>query len=299
MRIRRGGETVGGGELVEVDGAHRAGGIAIAEDSVDGFRREHLAGGLGIGLGKLEDFDVGEEEELVVLDGTADQSAELVEHQVVARRGAVQVVEIGVGVERLVAVLFEQAAVPGVGAGAGDHLDLHGAFGVAIGAGGGGGDGHLLDGIGAREDGVEEAVAALVGVVLNVDAVERDVQGALRQTVDRRAARHAGSGAARLGDDQLGEVAAGEGQFVKLAADQGGGDGGALGLQDIGAAGDLDGFGERADFEPGVGGGRNAGIDLHVLDGDGLEAGVTDGDGVERGRQGRQDPQALVVGHEG
>src|SRR5581483_11004078 len=150
-----------------------------------------------------------------------------------------------------------------------DELDLGSAFARALGADAGGGDGDLLDGVGAGHHLGEEAVVGAEHVVLNVNAVEGDVNCAFGKAVDRGGAGGSGRLGAGLGDDQVQQVAGGDGQLDELAADEGGADGGAGGLNDIGRAGDLDALGEGAHFEPDVDGGGDGGVELDVVHGAG------------------------------
>ena len=77
-------------------------------------------------------------------------------------------------------MLFEQSSVPHVRTTSGDHLDRHCTFGVAVRTRRGARNRHFFDGFSARKDVVEETIAAFVGIVLDIDAVQRDVQGTLR-----------------------------------------------------------------------------------------------------------------------
>src|SRR3712207_7255929 len=60
---------------------------------------------------------------------------------------------------------------------------------------------HLVNGVNARADVCEEAVVGLQEVVLDVDAVNRDVERALGQAVDGRGAR-----AARRSEEHTSEL---------------------------------------------------------------------------------------------
>src|SRR6185437_307868 len=284
-----------GGQGVEVDGLDVAGGVFVGEDAGLGGGLEPLLVLDEKGLGEAEGLHGEEDEELVLEDGAADAAAELVEVQLVAGQ-AVDAVEVVVGFEGAVAVLLVEIAVPLVGALAGDELDLHRAFAEAVGAAGGGGDGDLFDGIAAGHDGVEDAVGAFEVVVLDVDAIEGDVDGGLGQAVDQGLADGVAGLGAGLGGDELGGVAAGEGQIVDLLAFDGGADGGGVGLDDLGAAGDLDGLVGLADGQAHVDGGGDGGINRDVGDGLGLEAGVGGGDGVGAGGDAGDGPEALGVG---
>jgi hypothetical protein len=104
--------------------------------------------------------------------------------------------------------------MPVVGPAARHHLHLVSAFGIAVRSRRCAADGHFFHHVRPRKDRIEEAIAGFVGVVLDVDSIERDVHRRLRQPVNRRAARDPWGRAAWLGHDQLGEVSTGKGQWV-------------------------------------------------------------------------------------
>ena len=122
--------------------------------------------------------------------GPPTPPAVLVDDDLVAIE-AVHLVEAVVGVERRVAEVVVDAAVELVRARPGDERDLHRAGAGAVGAGRRRRDRDFFDRIEARRDHREEAVARLQ-VVAVADAVDRDVDGVLRQADDRRPARPAG-----------------------------------------------------------------------------------------------------------
>ena len=139
---------------------------------------------------------VDEEERLVAAvphardhDRPADTAARLMQDVFGLRRGAVAVVEPGVGVEVVVLQVVVAAAREAVAARARDEADLHRALTGAGRVLRRRADGDFFHRVEPRADAREEAVAGLQVVVLRADAVDRDVDRALRQAVDRRVAR--------------------------------------------------------------------------------------------------------------
>ena len=98
---------------------------------------------------------------------------------------AVAVVEPGVGVELVVTQVVVAAAGEVVRARARDEADLHGARAGRFRSLRGRAHRHFLDRVEPRADAREEAVGRLQLVVLHAHAVDRDVDRALRQAVDR------------------------------------------------------------------------------------------------------------------
>src|SRR6185369_13111008 len=165
-------------------------------------------------------------------------------------------------------VLPEDAAVILVGARARHEFDLSRPFGGAVRPCRRGGEGDFFNGVGARGNKCKKgAGAVLVDVVLNVNPVEGHVEGALGESVDGGVARPAYGLRAGLGDDQVERVTGLQRKIVDLNSGQVGGNGGGGGLQHLGAALHLDGFGDGPEFEGQVDGGRNAGVQLGIFDG--------------------------------
>ena len=105
----------------------------------------------------------------------------------------VAVVEPRVRIELVVLEIVVGAARELVAARARHELDLDRALPGACGILRGRVDGDLFDGVQARADAREEAVSGLQVIVLRAHAVDRDVDRALRQAVDRRVTAAAGA----------------------------------------------------------------------------------------------------------
>ena len=103
----------------------------------------------------------------------------------------VAVVEPGVGVELVVLQVVVAAAGELVGARARDEADLNRALAGARRVLGRRVDGDFFDGVETRADAREESVSRLQVIVLRAHAVNRDVDRALREPVDRGIARAA------------------------------------------------------------------------------------------------------------
>ena len=136
-------------------------------------------------------FEVHEEERLVADDRTALARAELVAAHV-ALRLSVARVEPVVRVQALVAKVFIGAPRESIRPRAGDEVDGDAAVTAHFGAASRRCHCHGLDGILARTNRREKAVAVLVERVVVADSIERQVQERLRQSVDRRSAHAAG-----------------------------------------------------------------------------------------------------------
>ena len=256
-------------------------------------------------------FVVEEEERLVVAveeagnhDRAAQVEARLVLPQRALRRLAglrigrqVAVVEEGVRVEGVVPQREECVALELVGARLGDEADVDRALAAAVGAVGGGGDGDFLDRVEARLHAREEPVRRLQVVVLDRDAVQRDVDRALRQAVDRRVARRARGVDPRQVDDEVEAVAAGERQALNLFRGDRGRDRGRLGRDDFRAAGHDDLLLDAADFHRHLDARGDAGVDDDVVDGHRLEARERHADGVLAGVQRGHGELPFRVGH--
>ena len=287
--------AVGAGRnVVQVHGAHNIVGALVREQAVDGVGRQHLACEV-VGVGQPVGLKIGEKEELVLLDGSADVPAELVEVDDVPRL-AVDSVEVVVGVEKRVPVLPEHAAVEVVGTGAGGEADVRRTLATARSVGRRGAQGDFLDRVDGRVDVAEEAVAALEQVVLRVHAVNGDVERTLGQTVDGRTARIGGSRYAGLGDHQFDRIAGGKRDLGNLAGLDGAGEGGRFGLENFRSGFDHDALGGGTDFQLDVDGGGNAGVDHDVVNGRLLETRLGHGHLVGGRRQGGQSPFPATTG---
>src|SRR5262249_50679893 len=141
-----------------------------------------------------------------------------------------------------VAMVLVEATVEVVIALAGDVLDLDRALGRALRPRRGRRDGNFLNRVQARVDATVEAIGSLVVVILYIDAVEGDVQGALGKTVDGRVARRGRRVHARQHDDEITRIAGDERKINDLVDEQGSGDVSRLRLHHLAAAMDNDGF---------------------------------------------------------
>jgi len=224
-----------------------------------------------------EVVQVGEEKQLVLQDRPADLVAVLVQAQLLAGL-AVQVAEVIIGIERVVAQVLPAPAVPGVAALGADQRDLHRPLARLTGVAGRGGDVELLHVVHARLLGREKAAAggALQQVVLAVDAVKGDVQRPRRQPVELAGARRGRGLHPRLNDRQLGGVARGDGHLRDLRPRHLVADRGLLRLDNLLAGLHLHGLARLADLQLGLQGVSLAHHDLHGAIGARLEAGVAD-----------------------
>src|SRR5262249_7036816 len=146
-------------------------------------------------------------------------------------------------------VLPDGATVKVIGAALGHELDLRRAFTGALGADAGGRDRDFLDRIGSRHDRGKEAIVGAQQVVLDIEAVDRNIHRALGESVDGGRSRCARSRGARLRQDELEQVARGYRQFDQLLADERGTDGRTGSLYDFRAGGDVDSLADCADLE--------------------------------------------------
>src|SRR5262249_46480627 len=96
----------------------------------------------------------------------------------------VTIVEPVVGIEPWVAVVLVDAAVKIVRSLASDELDRYCAQCSSLSLRRGRGNGDFLHGVEAWGDTREEAVCRFIEVILNVDAIQRDINRAGRQAVD-------------------------------------------------------------------------------------------------------------------
>ena len=192
-RIGRRQLAVARGKLEQVHRRDTAAGGAVPEHALHRIRVELLA--VARQIGRLPQFLVVDEEERAIAaveawqpDRAADVEAGLVLQQLGLRQ-PVTLVEIRVRVQRVAAVLVERRPEELVGPRPRRIPNLRRAAAERFGAAGGRDDGDLLDRVDARPDDGKEAVGALQRVVLDVHAVERHVDRALRHAVDARIAR--------------------------------------------------------------------------------------------------------------
>ncbi len=248
--------------------------------------RAHDGPGARNGAGRTNLLVVDEEERPVAAGEqprdrhrTADAEAglELREHRLGQRRaGRVDVavqVEPRVRVHPVAAQIVVAAAGELVGPGARDELHLHGPLAGHVRALRGRGDRDLLDGVQARAHTRKHPVRRLQVVVLDVHAVERDVDRALRKAVHRGAA----DGAVRRADPrhvghEVEGGAAGHRQVGDLPGAQRLGDRGRLRLHDLARRADRDGLLDPARLEHRPHGRRLADRDDDVLQDGGLES---------------------------
>ena len=206
-------------------------------------------------------------------DRTAEAAAELVLLQL--RLGhAVPVVEPGVRVQLVAAVVLVAAARERVRARARDELDLDRAVAGRVGALAGARHRDFFDRVEARADDGEEAVAAahaLVRVVLDVHAVERDVDRRARQAVDRRVAVAVRRRDARQQVDEVHRAARRQRELRDLVRVHGRRHARARGIDDFRCRRHGHLLGEAADFHDGLHAGAGAGREDDVTDDDGLE----------------------------
>ena len=171
----------------------------------------------------------------------------------------------------------EEAAVVVVGAGAGDHLDLAGAA-AEFGVDGGGDDAELLDLVGGGEDGGTDAL--IEALVLDIDAVESDIEGA-----------DAGAGEivaddARLGESEAEGVAGGEGEVEDALSGDDSADAGVfIGEESLAGGDDFDLLGGVAERKLEVEGEAGADFNGDGVEDGGLEAWGCGAEGVGAGRE--------------
>ena len=155
------------------------------------------------------------EERLVLPDRPAQPPAELIQIQPVPRQ---PVYRIKVVIRRKIAVpvLLEQPAVELIRSRPRHEPDLHRAFARVVRARRRRRHRHLFNRVHPRLHRVEHPVRALQRIVLNIDPVHRDVDGGLRQPVDRRIPHRQRRLRPRLRRDQFRRVMARERQVVNL-----------------------------------------------------------------------------------
>ena len=227
----------------------------VAEQSAGNLLVQKLPGAQRRGRRLIELLVIDEEERLAgavvarQFDRSALADAELVELEL--RLGQAQfVAEEVVGVQAGAAhVVVARAGVP-VGAGPRRKPDRDRSHRGAFGAGARAGDRDLLDRVQLRKHHRIKAVGVSLEVVVGVDAVDRDVDGRLRQAEERRIARSAWRGHAGQHDDETKEcVARGQRQILNLREIDRGRHGRRLRLHEAAARLDLDGLTNRAHFE--------------------------------------------------
>ena len=291
------GLPVGGGELQKVH--PRA---AVREDARHRIRREDRA--LARDLRRLPElFEVEKEERFVTLNRAAQAESRFVQEHLIARRLAggvgrlVAVVEPVVRVPLRVALVVVRAAVKLVRPRSRDELDLHRTGAVRVGARRGARHRHFFDRVETRADQREKSFGRLVVVVLRVDAVDRDADGASRQAADRRVAVRRRGIDARQHRQGVDRVAAHERQVLNLVAVDRLGDCGRLRLDDLGATGDGDHFFEAADFEHDLQSPLDSDVEHQVRVHLFLEPHQCAGQRVGAGLESREEENPLFVGH--
>ena len=172
----------------DVVALHGARGVLVAEQAALGFGRVDGAVADRV-LRRAPPLEVAEDEPLVFQDFGAHAAAVDVLDELRAR-GAGVVVEKVVGVEFRVAQVLKQVAVPVVGAAAGDQLHLRAGAAAVLRLSGARHHAKLTDRIGVV--GGKGKAEARYHRVVDVDAVEFGVVGALAQPVDTRVTRIAG-----------------------------------------------------------------------------------------------------------
>nr|HEV7954590.1 hypothetical protein [Candidatus Acidoferrales bacterium] len=115
---------------------------------------------------------------------------------------ATQIVEVRVGIEVGVAVVFPNAAMKSVAAFLADVIHLHGAFARFIRAVHCRGDGEFFYVINSRIVDREKSVAGFQQVALNVDSIKSDIDCAFWQSFKRGIARAAGCFGSRIKNAQ-------------------------------------------------------------------------------------------------
>jgi len=203
------------------------------------------------------------------------------------------------GVQNVVLPVFEKGTVTLVGAAAGDEIDV-----AAEGAGGVGGvdafrsvdfrDGFLGEDIDEVE-GIEHSGGGGFDVAGPVDPVDGDIGTAGGEPIEGEETG-AGGADAGLEDEELGEVAAGLGEFGNLEAGEAVVEGGGGVLEESGGGGYGDLFDAGADLECDGEAGLLGGFEADGGSAEGLEAGSGGFEGVEAGRQEGEGELAAFVG---
>jgi len=210
-RIDRRRKPAGASDVEQVHRAHRSIRRRVAERSQLRFRRED--GSRERRLARLNRLlEIHEVEQPALPQRAAEVTAPLVEPQLVLRQPP-DGIQPAVGVQRVVAKLFEQLPVRVVRSALRHELHLHGAFGAGIGGEAGRRHRDLLHGAephGRKRKKARPAAAEPLRVV--VDPVERDVDRAAGQAVERAVPlRRAGGGTGRQ-QREAENVAAGQRQ---------------------------------------------------------------------------------------
>ncbi len=127
-----------------------------------------------------------------------------------------------------------------IGAGPRLEVDAHGAAAPNVGARGGGDHRHRLDCVLPRGDRSKEGVRRPIEVVAVADAIERDLHEGLRQSIDPRFAIRVGGVDPGQKRHRIERVACRRGHAVQLIRVQRRRDNRRLGVDQFGAAGDVD-----------------------------------------------------------
>ena len=209
-------------------------------------------------------------------------------------------IEPGVRVHPVAAEVVVAAPLELVRPRARDELDLHRALAGHVGPLRRRRHGDFLDRVQPRVDAGEHPVPRLCIVVLDVHAVERDVDRALRQAVDLRVAEAAG--ARRDAGNVVHQVerrASGQRNIRNLSGGQGRRHRRLLRLHDFGRAADDNGFSHSAELQLRVDVGGNADADDDVLQDDCLEPFEVHRRGIRAGGNRRDRERAIRAAHRG
>ncbi len=182
---------------------------------------------------------------------------------------------------------------------AGDEADLHGPLAGIRRVLRRAADGDFFHRVQTRADTREEAVGRLQLVVLRRDPVDRDVDGALRQAVDRGIAAAARRVHARQHRDEVERAAAARRQLEDLVGVERRRHRRRLRLDDFRGAVDGDGLLEPTDFQLHANRCRGCRVDHDVIGDGGLEPGEGHGDAVGTGIDRRNGKPALFVRRRG
>ena len=225
---------------------------------------------------------------------TTHTGAVLMDDDVVLRQ-VVDLVEVRIRVELRIAPVVVDARIKLVRTRAGRERNLHGA-GARADAGHGTRDGDFLDRVHTRRDHREEPVGGGQGLA-RADAVNRDVDGVVRQAVDQGRTRAARGGDTRQHGHGVQRITRDQRQLGELLGGECRRHGRGLGLDKFGAGLDLDCFGQGTDFELGRDFTRPRGKQTQVVGDKRLEAGQRHRDGVGAGVDHRERKPSRGIAH--
>src|SRR6266705_2558044 len=156
------------------------------------------------------------------------------------------------------------AAVKIASAVAGGELDLDGALSITLGSRRRGRNTNFLDGVSLGLDDGKEPVRTFQNIVLNVNAIHRDIEHGLGQPIDGRLSGPTSRRRARQKEQKIQSIARGIRKLGNLPARNRGAHRGRLSLHQLAAAHDRNRLAFGADFQGHLDARRRTDVDLDV-----------------------------------